>query len=64
MSTIKDKTLQEVNNNYVHSKEVNKEPEDYAYIVTDVDVDNHVQYFQVTETVRHSKEDGDGYGRQ
>ena len=61
MSTIKDKTLQEVNNNYVHSKEVNKEPEDYAHIVTDVNIDNHVQYFQVTEeTVLHSKEDEDG----
>ena len=61
MSTIKDKTLQEVNNNYVHSKEVNKEPENCADTVTDVIIDNHVQYFQVTEeTVHHSKEDEDG----
>ena len=61
MSTIKDKTLQEVNNNYVHSQEVKKEPNDCAVSVTDVDVDNHVQYFQVTEeTVLHSKEDEEG----
>ena len=61
MSTSKDKSLQEVNNNYVHSKEVNKEPGDCADTATDVDIDNHVQYLQVTEqTVLHSEEDEDG----
>ena len=61
MSIIQDKTLQEVNNNFVHRKEVNKEPEDCADTVTDVDIDNHVQYLQVTEeTVLHSDEDEDG----
>ena len=61
MSTIKDKTLQEVNNNYVHSKEDIKESEDWTDSATDVDIDNHVLYFQVTEeTVLHSEEDEDG----
>ena len=61
MSTIKDKTLQEVNNNYVHSKEDIKESEDCADTATDVDIDNHVLYFQVTEeTVLQSEEDEDG----
>ena len=61
MSTIKDKTIQEVNNNYVYGKEVNKEPENCGDPVTDVDIDNHVQYLQVTEeTVLHSEEDEDG----
>ena len=61
MSTSKDKSLQEVNNNYVHNKEVNKEPRDCADTATDVDIDNHVLYFQVTEeTVLHSEEDEDG----
>ena len=63
MTTIKDKTVQEVNNNYVHIQEVDKEPEDCADTVTDVEIDNHVQYFHViekTETVLHSIENEDG----
>ena len=63
MTTIKDKTLQEIKKNFVHIKEVDEEPEDRADTVTDVEIYNHVQYFQVaekTETVLHSIENEDG----